>query len=142
MGNVMSEGVCNKPMRFDNYNEAERCRVAREKETGIPHRTVETGWCYEEGVVCSSWWTPVKFKDCYDGAIFDDLTEHMNHTKAIDCAISLNHIEGGHSYRAELAQRNLIFQDSYRVTRTEAPPESSTLVKLVSLFSYLLSNHL
>lgn len=140
MGDVKLEGVCNKPMRFDNYNEAERCRLMREKDTGIPHRTIETGWCYEEGVVCSSWWTAAKFKDCYDGAIFDDLTEYMNHTKAIDCAMSLNHIEGGSSYRAELAQRNLIFQDSYRVTRTPAPPESSALTKLVSWFAEIMNS--
>lgn len=142
MGDVKMEGACNKPMRFDSYNEAERCRLTREREAGKPHKLIKWGACYEEGVFsCSpTRWEVAEFKECFDGAIFDDWIQPYNDYNAGKCSISLNNIEGGNGYHSELAQRNLIFRDSYKVTRTAQPAESSTLMKLTYWLGEILSS--
>lgn len=140
MGTERLESPCKAVGRYEGYNLADRCRLEKEKETGKPHRATQVGWCYEEGVVCSSWWEVWKFDDCYEGAIFDDWFGYNNHLDAIDCSISLNSIEGGSAYNSELAQRNYLLQDSYRVTRTPASPELSTLTRIAFFMSRAVSS--
>jgi len=140
MTDMTSKGVCRQSGRYDSQHEADACRQYEEQTTGKPQRTTEIGWCYEEGVVCSSWWEVWKFDECYEGAVFDDWFGYNNHLDAIECSISLNNIEGGSSYRSELAQRNYLLQDSYRVVRTPTPPESSALKRLISFISRLVSS--
>jgi hypothetical protein len=141
MGTDKLGNVCATKRNYEKQYEAERCKGTLEKETGKPHKLVEWGMCYEEGVVCMpTWWQIAEFEECFDGAMFDDWIEYTNNIRASECAMSLNNIEGGHSYRAELALQNLIFRDSYRTTCTATSPESSALTKLTSFISRALSN--
>lgn len=140
MTDMGSKGVCKDNGRYDTQYEADACRQHEERLTGKPHRATEIGWCYEEGVVCSSWWEVWKFDECIEGAMFDDWFGYNNHLDAIDCSISLNNIEGGSAYHSEPAQRNSLLQDSYRVTRSTMPTESSALTRLTSFILRTVSN--
>ena len=108
------EGVCNIDKSFDSRWEAQHCVPFAEKRTRIPHKVYATG-IYLADAIDETWWYVVPFKECFDGAIFDNWLS-SNYDDAVQCTKSLKHLNGGKlDYKVELFRWNPIFRNEYQV---------------------------